>query len=114
MYNYAQMCPMTLFYYLIREEPFTTQHIYFQNGKFDYSNRIFQSIQLTMTKEDMFSELIPEFFFDSDFLINKNDFDLGYDGSNVKLPKWAINHYYYIYFNRKALESKITSSKITR
>lgn len=67
--------------YLIRVEPFTSLHIKLQSGKFDLSDRLFNSIpkaweSVTTAMMD-FRELIPEFFYLPDFLVNANNFDLG-------------------------------------
>ena len=55
-------------------------------------------------------ELIPEFYYLPEFLINVNSFDLGklQDKSQVDdvvLPKWAKDPYDFIHINRQALVS---------
>ena len=40
--HYSQ--PGIVLYYLIRVEPFTSLHVWFQNGKFDHADRLFHSI----------------------------------------------------------------------
>ena len=89
-------------HYLVRLEPFTTLHIALQSGRFDVADRQFHSIpqtwrSLTTNINDV-KELIPEFFFFPDFLLNHNYFDLGrLQGSkqatvgDVVLPAWANN-----------------------
>ncbi|KAJ5079062.1 beige/beach-related [Anaeramoeba ignava] len=53
-------------YYLVRLEPFTTQFVHLQGGKFDHAERLFHSIQKTflsaskVTMSDV-KELILEF-----------------------------------------------------
>ena len=68
-------------HYLVRVEPFTSLHIDLQSGRFDVADRQFHSIQslwksLYDNVNDV-KELIPEFFFFPEFLLNTNNFDLG-------------------------------------
>lgn len=69
-----------------------------QGGKFDHADRLFHSIEgayrncLTHTSD--VKELIPEFFYLPEFLINSNEYYLGVkqDGEQlgaVVLPPWA-------------------------
>lgn len=89
-----------MLFYLIRLEPFTQQSLKLQGGKFDHSDRIFYSIQQIWnsasdgsTAEVM--ELIPEFYYFSEFLENRNRFILGRRTQtnipidDVYLPPWA-------------------------
>ena len=101
-------------HYLIRLEPFTSQHISLQSGKFDHSDRQFFSVANTWeaisTSMSDVKELIPEFYYLPEFLINVNNFDLGklQDKSrigDVVLPKWAKDPYDFIHINRQALVS---------
>jgi hypothetical protein len=119
---YSSYCsfPLAVFLYLVRMEPFTTLHIDLQGGRFDNARRVFQSIatcygSVTSQMND-YRELIPEFFFDPEFLSNPNDFDLGVvDGksiSEVKLPPWARTPIEFIYLNRKALECEHVSQRL--
>ena len=57
-------------------------------------------------------ELIPEFFYLPDFLINKSNINFGRkfnteEVSDVKLPKWAKSPEEFIIKHREALESPI-------
>lgn len=107
--------------YLLRIEPFTTYALILQNGHFDHPDRLFHSIKeqwdnLLVNSAD-FKELTPEWFYLSDFLINKNELPLGkrQDGeivSNVVLPKWAKSAEEFISLNREALESDYVSEHI--
>ena len=101
--------------FLIRSEPFTTLHIQLQSGKFDFPDRIFNSIEFSFKSASSsvgdFAELIPEFFSNPHFLLNENNFDLGVTQSNqrlndVILPKWAKSAQHFIDINRQALESE--------
>jgi hypothetical protein len=98
--------------FLVRLEPFTSCHIFFQNGQFEKADRLFSSIPMAwhdvqLTIPD-FRELTPEFFSLSSFLVNSNGFDLG-PRSDVVLPKWSKSAPEFIYFHRAALESVFVS-----
>lgn len=74
--------------YLVRVEPFTSLHIKLQSGKFDLPDRLFNSIpkaweSVTTAMMD-FRELIPEFYYLPDILVNANNFDLGISISMAK------------------------------
>jgi hypothetical protein len=60
--------------FLTRLEPFASMHKEMQSGKFDTPDRLFHSIQqqwysVNFSSSDV-KELIPEFYFCSDFLKN--------------------------------------------
>jgi hypothetical protein len=63
-----------------------------------------------------YRELIPEFFYDGEFLSDPNEFDLGtVDGHSVNevtLPAWAKSPMEFVYLHRKALESEIVSRRL--
>jgi len=107
---------------LIRLEPFSSHHIEIQGGKFDLPDRLFHSIAQTYnlvssTGKEIW-ELLPEFYFMPEFLLNMNQFDLGSrEGkpiNDVIIPDWAENHFDFIYKNRKALESEYVSMRINK
>ncbi|ETO20498.1 hypothetical protein RFI_16719, partial [Reticulomyxa filosa] len=68
-------------YYLIRMEPFTTCNKFMQGGKFDHPDRLFHSVAecfdgcLNSTGD--VKELIPEFYYLPEFLLNRSKLDLG-------------------------------------
>jgi hypothetical protein len=108
-------------FYLIRVEPFTSQFLCLQGGKFDYPDRIFDSIPGTwencLKSTTDVKELIPEFFYLPEFLVNNNQFDLGtkQNGNkigNIGLPPWAKNEYEFIRIQREALESDYVSQHL--
>uniref|UniRef100_A0A8C8SSA1 Neurobeachin-like protein 2 n=1 Tax=Pelusios castaneus TaxID=367368 RepID=A0A8C8SSA1_9SAUR len=109
-------------HYMIRTEPFTTLHIQLQSGRFDCSDRQFHSVpaawQARMENPVDVKELIPEFFYFTDFLENQNGFDLGClqisneKVNDVVLPKWAKSREDFIYKHRKALESEHVSAHL--
>jgi len=109
--NQAPICPMMVYTWFIRQEPFSSHHIRFQGGKFDHSSRLFHSIEGTYSNPSVLSELVPEFFYSPEFLLNMNNYDLGTSSSgNVVLPKWASTPFEFVYLHRKALESDYTST----
>lgn len=69
-----------------------------QGGKFDHADRLFQSIEATyrncLSNTSDVKELIPEFFYMPEFLVNSNSYYFGVkqDGepiADVSLPTWA-------------------------
>ncbi|KAI8801094.1 hypothetical protein BJ742DRAFT_42857 [Cladochytrium replicatum] len=110
----------TLFY-LLRMEPFTSLHIALQGGKFDHPDRQFHSIHgswiSATTGNGDVKELIPEFFYLPDFLVNENGFNLGTkqtgpEVNDVVLPKWASSPEEFIRLHREALESDFVSQNL--
>ncbi|XP_031781588.1 neurobeachin isoform X6 [Nasonia vitripennis] len=107
--------------WLIRVEPMTTMFLALQGGKFDHPNRLFSSIALSWKNcqrdtSDV-KELIPEFFFLPEMLVNTNRYRLGRqeDGSSVgdvELPPWASSPEEFIRINRMALESEFVSCQL--
>ena len=73
MYGTHYSTKAIVLYYLIRMEPFTSYNRLFQGGKFDQADRLFMSINKTwrgcMRSTSDVKELIPEFFYMSDFLV---------------------------------------------
>ena len=107
--NIADACE-----YLMRLEPFTTEYISINNGKF---GRNFTSIPSTFesvtSKEHDYREMIPEFFFMPEILLNLNLYPIEPQGNgNVKLPNWAKTADEFIYLQRKALESDYVSNTL--
>jgi hypothetical protein len=110
-------------FYLIRLEPFTTQFICLQGGKFDYPDRLFSSIaeswENCLRSTTDVKELIPEFFYLPEFLLNSNELDLGQKThsnapiSDVVLPPWARNSAHeFVRIHREALESDYVSANL--
>lgn len=124
LYSSGPVNPLSVYLWLIRLEPFTTQHIEIQGGRFDYASRLFRSFKDTFefvtTNINDYRELIPEFFFEPEVLVNINSFDLGKTDEgcvgNVNLPPWAGNDekapYNFIHLHRKALESDYVSKNL--
>ncbi|RZF43720.1 hypothetical protein LSTR_LSTR004233 [Laodelphax striatellus] len=107
--------------WLIRVEPFTTMFLALQGGKFDHPNRLFSSIAMSWKNcqrdtSDV-KELIPEFFFLPEILVNSNRYCLGQqeDGTavgDIELPPWASSPEEFIRINRMALESEFVSCQL--
>lgn len=128
LYSNGNISPLIVFLWLVRIEPFTTLQIEDQNGSFESPDRQFKSLEdsfnSVLTLSSDFRELIPEFFFQPEFLVNKNNFDFGISCGkrvdNVELPKWIktdskepiVAAYEFIYMHRKALESDHVSAHL--
>ena len=122
LYGSHYSSPGIVLHYLIRQEPFTTMAIQLQSGRFDCPDRLFFDIAASwngcMTSTSDMKELIPEFFFLPEILLNTNSFPLGrlQNGKlvdNVELPPWAKGSAYeFVRINRLALESEYVSQTI--
>lgn len=121
LYSSFAVSPLIVILWMMREEPFTSLHIEMQSGKFDHAARQFSSIpdtfRMIQAHLNDFRELIPEFFFTKELLVNENKFDLGFANDskidNVVLPKWCHNDALtFVYYLRKALESDFVSSHL--
>ena len=114
----------TVLYYLVRLEPFTRVALQLQGNKFDHADRMFFSMQHTWTSASTegglsdVKELIPEFFYLSEFLENRNHFALGSTQRgqpvhDVVLPPWALGDTrIFVARHRRALESMHVSGAI--
>ena len=110
-------------YYLMRLEPFSRLALALQGGRFDVADRLFHDVgrswksASTDNLQDV-RELIPEFFYLSEFLVNSNGFDFGETQRgksvhDVTLPKWAKGDpKRFIRINRQALESPYVSQHL--
>ncbi|KAF5394789.1 hypothetical protein PHET_10214, partial [Paragonimus heterotremus] len=109
--------------YLVRMEPFTQHFLKLQGGHFDLPDRMFYSIKDTWLSASEYNmadvrELIPEFFYLPDFLINSNRFELGtrqngQEVDHVILPPWAKSDpREFIRAHREALESEYVSAHL--
>ncbi|ODQ63408.1 beach-domain-containing protein, partial [Nadsonia fulvescens var. elongata DSM 6958] len=115
--------------YLIRLQPFTQSYLLLQGGRFDHANRLFHSIEGTWKSASQDNttdvrELIPEFYYLPEFLINSNRYNFGHLASmdpheteskgvpvnDVQLPPWSKNDpYLFVQKHREALESDYVS-----
>nr|XP_057914861.1 WD repeat- and FYVE domain-containing protein 4 isoform X2 [Doryrhamphus excisus] len=108
--------------FLVRMEPFSHTFQALQGG-FDIPERMFYSVNKeweSASRDNMSDvrELIPEFFYLPDFLLNSNHMQLGFmaDGTalgDVELPAWAKDDpQEFIRIQREALESDYVSSHL--
>ncbi|KAF7651115.1 hypothetical protein LDENG_00115980, partial [Lucifuga dentata] len=108
--------------FLVRMEPFSQTFQTLQGG-FDIPERMFHSVKKeweSASRDNMgdVRELIPEFFYLPDFLLNSNHIQLGCmeDGTalgDVELPPWAKGDpQEFIRIHREALESDYVSSHL--
>ncbi|RWS13484.1 WD repeat and FYVE domain-containing protein 3-like protein [Dinothrombium tinctorium] len=109
--------------YLVRMEPFTQHFLRLQGGHFDLADRMFHSVGdawSSASKNNMadVKELIPEFFYLPEFLLNSNRFDLGVKQNGIRLndvilPPWAKGDTReFIRVHRAALECDYVSSHL--
>ncbi|XP_053688917.1 WD repeat and FYVE domain-containing protein 3 isoform X2 [Sabethes cyaneus] len=109
--------------YLVRMEPFTQHFLRLQGGHFDLADRMFHSIKEawhSASKHNMadVKELIPEFFYLPEFLLNANSFDFGMKQNgeilnHVVLPPWSKGDpREFIRLHREALESDYVSQHL--
>ncbi|XP_031426548.1 WD repeat and FYVE domain-containing protein 3 isoform X2 [Clupea harengus] len=109
--------------YLVRMEPFTQIFLRLQGGHFDLADRMFHSVReawMSASKHNMadVKELIPEFFYLPEFMLNSNNFDLGAKQNGTRLgdvilPPWAKGDpREFIRVHRQALECDYVSSHL--
>ncbi|KAL8899813.1 MAG: hypothetical protein Q9207_006001, partial [Kuettlingeria erythrocarpa] len=110
--------------YLIRLRPFVQSYLLLQGGSFDHPDRLFYSIEKTWhsaSRGNMTDvrEVIPEFFYLPEFLLNTNGFEFGQRQGDaatideVELPPWAKGDpKIFIARNREALESEYVSKNL--
>ncbi|XP_008945145.1 PREDICTED: WD repeat and FYVE domain-containing protein 3-like, partial [Merops nubicus] len=109
--------------YLVRMEPFTQIFLRLQGGHFDLADRMFHSVReawYSASRHNMadVKELIPEFFYLPEFLLNSNNFDLGCKQNGTKLgdvilPPWAKGDpREFIRVHREALECDFVSAHL--
>ncbi|BFU20864.1 Beige/BEACH domain containing protein, putative [Entamoeba histolytica] len=108
----------TTLVFLFRAEPYMKMHIQLFDGHFD-TDRLFNSISKFFDNLSATPiELIPEFFFLPQFLINFNTIDFGKRKdnnvvNNVELPPWCNgNPRQFVNINMKALESPYVSQHL--
>ncbi|KAM3862933.1 LOW QUALITY PROTEIN: WD repeat- and FYVE domain-containing protein 4 [Diretmus argenteus] len=108
--------------FLVRMAPFSHTFLTLQGG-FDIPERMFHSVQKeweSASRDNMgdVRELIPEFYYLPDFLLNSNHIQLGCleDGTalgDVVLPPWAKGDAHeFIRIHREAMESDYVSSHL--
>ncbi|KAI2794002.1 hypothetical protein POX_a00592 [Penicillium oxalicum] len=110
--------------YLIRLQPFVKSYLLLQGGTFDHADRLFYSIRKaweSASRGNMTDvrELIPEFFYLPEFLVNSNKYEFGMLQNmrtaidSVELPPWAKGDpKIFIQKHREALESPYVSENL--
>jgi len=122
-YGTHYSCAAYVLYYLMRLEPFSRLALRLQGGRFDVADRLFHNLgsswkSSSAENQQDVRELIPEFFYLSEFLLNKNGFDYGMTQTgntihDVTLPTWAKGSpERFIRLNRQALESEYVSKHL--
>ncbi|KAI1894637.1 hypothetical protein AGOR_G00117810 [Albula goreensis] len=113
----------TVLHFLLRMPPFTKMFLAYQDHSFDIPDRTFHSMNTTWRLSSYESmtdvkELIPEFFYLPEFLVNREGFDFGVRQNgervnHVSLPPWARNDpRLFILIQRQALESDQVSQTL--
>ncbi|XP_064408757.1 lysosomal-trafficking regulator [Latimeria chalumnae] len=113
----------TVLHFLVRMPPFTRMFLAYQDQSFDIPDRTFHSMNTTWRLSSFESmtdvkELIPEFFYLPEFLVNREGFDFGVRQNgervnHVNLPPWARNDSrLFILIHRQALESDHVSQTL--
>ena len=98
-YGTHYSCAAYVLYYMMRLEPFSRLALSLQGGKFDVADRLFHNVGSSWSSASSENlqdvrELIPEFYYLPDFLVNSNMFDFGATQHgkavhDVTLPPWA-------------------------
>ncbi|XP_053374768.1 lysosomal-trafficking regulator-like isoform X2 [Mercenaria mercenaria] len=110
-------------HFLVRVPPFTKMFLGFQDQSFDIPDRTFHNIHTSWRLSSAESntdvkELIPEFFFMHEFLVNSEGFEFGTrqngeEVNNVILPPWCGgNPRMFVLIHRQALESEYVTEFI--
>ncbi|KAK2579125.1 hypothetical protein KPH14_001295 [Odynerus spinipes] len=113
----------TVLHFLVRLPPFTSMFLCYQDDNFDIPDRTFHALATTwrLTSCDSTTdvkELIPEFFYLPEFLLNTEGFNFGVrqNGNrvgDVELPKWCGGDArLFILAHRAALETDIVREVI--
>eukprot|EP00978_Attheya_sp_CCMP212_P011864 scaffold29466_cov56-Attheya_sp.AAC.2 len=122
-YGTHYSCAAYVLYYLMRLEPFSRLALSLQGGRFDVADRLFHNIGSSWRSSSSENlqdvrELIPEFFYFPQFLVNSNMFDfgttqMGKTVHDVTLPPWAKGDpKRFVRMNRQALESEHVSKDL--
>lgn len=121
LYRSTYSCPFHIYFWMLRMEPYTTMHIEIQDGHFDVPGRLFANMAYAWNSAsgfmNNFKELIPEFYFLPEFLMNIDHFKFGKMMSgevvdDVVLPPYSSNAVSFVLMNREALESDTVSQTI--
>ena len=122
-YGTHYSCAGYVLHYLNRLQPYADMSIALQGGRFDNPDRLFIDIASSWTSASAENlqdvrELIPEFYYCPEFLINANKFNFGCTQKDVLvqdvvLPRWAHGDpHEFVKKHREALESKYVSENL--
>ena len=123
-YHYSSLYSNSgiVLHFLVRVQPFTKLFLDYQDNAFDIPDRSFHSMETTYKLSSYASmtdvkELIPEFYYWSDFYQNSDFYDFGKRQNNeqvnhVALPAWTKNARIFSKILRQALESEIVSQSL--
>jgi hypothetical protein len=122
-YGTHYSCAGYVLYYLMRLQPFSRMAISLQGGQFDKPDRLFKALEHSWhsaSRDNLqdVRELVPEFYFLPEFLLNSNKFEFGETQKgewvdDVLLPAWAGNDAIeFIRKHRQALETKYVSENL--
>ncbi|KAI8477728.1 hypothetical protein Bbelb_445390, partial [Branchiostoma belcheri] len=105
----------TVLHFLVRLPPFTTMFLNYQDRNFDIPDRTFHSLLTTWRLSSFESttdvkELIPEFFFLPEFLLNSEGFNFGHRQSGHLVND--SDSRLFVLIHRQALESDLVSMAI--
>ncbi|KYR01653.1 BEACH domain-containing protein [Tieghemostelium lacteum] len=121
MYGTHYSSSGSVMFFLMRNEPMTSDFIKLQSGHFDHADRMFDSLidcwRNCLNSSSDVKELTPEFFYQPSFLINSNRVNFGTKQNgkimdDVVLPPWAKSPYHFIAIQRMALESEYVSQNL--
>ncbi|CAF3860010.1 unnamed protein product [Rotaria sp. Silwood2] len=110
-------------HYLVRLLPYTRMFLDYQDNNFDCADRTFHDVKTSYWLSSFestsdFKELIPEFYYLHEFLLNKQGFNFGkrqngLQVSDVTPPTWSKrNARLFVYGLRQALESDYVTTHL--
>jgi len=122
-YGTHYSCAGYVLHYLNRLQPYADMSITLQGGRFDNPDRLFIDIAASWASASAENlqdvrELIPEFYYCPEFLVNANKFNFGSTQKDVEiqdvvLPRWANGDpHEFVKKHREALESKYVSENL--
>ncbi|CAF3399293.1 unnamed protein product [Rotaria sp. Silwood1] len=124
-YHYASLYSNSgiVLHYLVRLLPYTRMFLDYQDNNFDCADRTFHDVKTSYWLSSFestsdFKELIPEFYYLHEFLLNKQGFNFGNRQNGIKVsdvtvPSWSKrNARLFVYGLRQALESDYVTTHI--
>ena len=113
----------SVLHFLVRLPPFTQLFLDYQDRNFDIPDRTFHDVATSWRLSSFDSatdvkELLPEFFYNADFLRNSERFDFGRRQNgcrvdDVMLPPWCNGDaHLFVRINRQALESDYVTAHL--